>query len=59
MKIKTPKANPNSKVQKAKVEYRKEHPTVFVKCEKCGEKHSTLHNVNGKYYCEKHIPKGK
>ena len=50
--IRKPFANPESKTQKAKAKYLKEHPIQFVHCSGCGDKHRTLYNINGKYYCE-------
>lgn len=50
-KIRNPKANPESKTQKAKAEFLKAHPIQHVKCEKCGSTHKTLYNVGGKYFC--------
>ena len=58
MKI-IPRVNPNSKAQQEKAEYLKKHPIQYVKCEKCGISNTTLHNIGGKYYCGKHIPKEK
>lgn len=55
--IKNPYANPESKTQQKKAEYLKAHPIELIKCEKCGDVHSTLHNVDGKYFCKKHMPK--
>lgn len=47
---------PNSKTQKAKREYEKNHPLNFVECNKCGRHDVTLYKFEGKYYCKEHIP---
>lgn len=50
----TPK--PNSKTQKAKKEYVKNHPPRFVECEECHRHDVTLYKSNDKYYCKEHLP---
>jgi translation initiation factor 2 beta subunit (eIF-2beta)/eIF-5 len=50
MIIRNPKANPNSKAQKAKQEYFKQHPIEYVVCKKCGIKNNTLYKQKDNTY---------
>ena len=50
-----PKANPKSKTQIQKAEYKKAHPIKQIVCEKCGLGFTTLYiGGDGKRYCAKH-----